>query len=73
LPVVGGLGDRATETRFGGLTLLLTPGPASTMTLAIGSSAAWPTDAKNITEIIDFIILTVNLGNLAIARLYFRP
>jgi hypothetical protein len=39
---------------------------------AIGSSAAWP-GAKGITAIIDFIILAVNLVNLAIASLYFRP
>ena len=29
--------------------------------------------AKGITAIIDFIILAVNLVNLAIASLYFRP
>jgi hypothetical protein len=40
---------------------------------AIGSTAAWPTDAKSITAIIDFIILAVNLVNPAIASLYFRP
>jgi hypothetical protein len=36
------------------------------------STAAWPTDAKRITAIIDFIILAVNLVNPAIASLYFR-
>jgi hypothetical protein len=35
--------------------------------------AGWPTDAKSIIAIIDFIILAVNLVNLAIASLYFRP
>jgi hypothetical protein len=40
---------------------------------AIGSIAAWVTDAKSITAIIDFIILAVNLVNPAIASLYFRP
>ena len=40
---------------------------------AIGSTAAWPTDANSITAIIDFIILAVNLANPAIASLYFRP
>jgi hypothetical protein len=37
---------------------------------AIGSTAAWPTDAKSITAIIDFIILAVNLVNPAIASLF---
>jgi len=40
---------------------------------AIGSTAAWPTDAKSITAIIDFIILAVNLVNPAIASFYFPP
>ena len=38
---------------------------------AIGSTAAWPPNAKG-TAIIDFIIPAVNLVNLAIASLYFR-
>jgi len=40
---------------------------------AIGSTAAWPPGAKGITAIINLIILAVNLVNLAIASLYFRP
>jgi hypothetical protein len=71
------VGDRGTEKRFGGLTLLVTPGPAPKIDElprnaegAIGPGAARPM-RKALTEIIDFIILTVNLSNLAIARLFF--